>query len=142
MIASCAPAAAQGESEGFPDLESLYGVPWTPTWPTAPTINSEQIVTPANIGTYIGTDNLRLILSAGTYAGLTLNQQDQEFVIQSNVTVGTVEPQAAMRRTILRFETPCDATSVIGKIYSGTGEAALQDLLINGVNSTCTGANH
>jgi hypothetical protein len=124
---------------GFPDLESLYGVPWTVTWPTAPTITADQSVTPANIASHQNTAGLRLTLTAGSYSGMTLaGSVDQEWVVGSNVVfTGAININTGVSRLKIRFSTPRDPTSNLFTVVSAAG-AAPQDVLLDGVNADCT----
>jgi hypothetical protein len=127
-----------GGSEGFPDLETLYGVPWTVTWPTAPNItNGEQVVTPANYTGHLNSPGKRIIFSAGTYETAIVldgDNTDMEFVVQSNVILPRIDFNTGAARIKWTWETPRDPTSYAYVFYSGATETP-EDILLDGVHS-------
>lgn len=132
----------QTASSGFPDLQALYGVPWTIAWPTAPVItNGEQVVTPANIATYQNVSGLRLLLSAGTYPGFTMdNNVDQEWVVGSNVNfTGAINVNTGTLRCKWKWTIPRDPTSQFYVFLTGPGQNPV-DFLLDGANTDCTGS--
>lgn len=132
---------AAGNGDPF-DL-TPYNVPWTPAWPTSPTItNGEQTVTTANYTTYLDDSGKRLIFTSGTYgvdegAGNILTKfidvSDMEIVLQDGADLNTLYFENCQRMSV-RCENPRQAGGTRIWVQSGN------DILINGIAATITGA--
>jgi hypothetical protein len=110
---------------------ALAGVPFAVNPPIAPTITSEQTVTPATLSANL-VNGRRVTLQAGTYSGFTINTTDQEFVLLSGVTVtGSIGIGSSARRIIIRGN-PLRDNSVAG-LAPPTGAPGITDLLVNGI---------
>jgi hypothetical protein len=114
----------------FPDLQALYDLAWSETWPTAPTTTSSATVTPATLAASQAVDGRAITLSAGSYGSITISGSHQRYIVQGSVTIGVVDFTAAADHIVFEFETPRDATSIITRVNMASGAS---DILIDGV---------
>lgn len=130
------PASGGGGGGGFPDLQALYGVPWNPTWPTAPTTSSSTTVNNATQWNAASKTGNRITVAAGSYGDIALDGlTDCEVIFQSNVTWGAMDI-GNIQRVILRFETPRDVTSTIQYLNCGSAfNSPISNLLLNGIRT-------
>lgn len=118
---------------------ALAGVPFAVSTPIPPTITSETTVTPATLSANL-VNGRRVTLQAGTYSGFTINTTDQEFILQSGVTVtGNVVIGGSARRIIIRGN-PLRAHT-IRALLTGDDASGRSDIFINGINAINNAAN-
>ena len=108
-------------------------IPFTHTWPTAPTITSTATVTPATLSANL-VDGRELTLSAGSYGNVTVATTDQEIIIQSGVTIAQLTVSSTAQRIKIRGQTARvgDITGTIGVNQNA------QDVLLDGLNQDAT----
>lgn len=144
MLASCAPAAAQGGgSEGFPDL-SAYGVPWDPNWPTPPNItNSPATVSnDSELSTAQGTNGRVITIADGSsITSIDMGGLDHSYIVGAGCTIGQIHPVAGGRRNAIKWNVLRDDTSTAGIINTGNGFVDVEDFDFNGVRTASTSAN-
>jgi hypothetical protein len=124
-----------GGSEGFPNLQTLYGVPWAPTWPTAPTAGSTTTVNNASEWGSADKTLSTITMASGSYGDITLTGTDLDVIVQSNVTIGILDVSSCTR-VRFRYETPRDATSIIQVINGPSAyNGGITSLLFDGIRT-------
>jgi hypothetical protein len=119
---------------------ALAGVPFTVDTPIAPTITSTATVSNSSQLSDNLVNGRRVTLTSGTYSGFTINTTDQEFILQSGVTVtGNVVIGGSARRIIIRGN-PLRAHT-IRALLTGDDASGRSDIFINGINAINNAAN-
>jgi hypothetical protein len=137
MIASCAPAAAQGGGAGgFPDFESEFGVPWEPVLPTAPSgLASTSVNNLTELNSAMALGGREITLNSGTsYGTVNLAGTNNLLLVSDNVTIDVLGTSSGVDTVTMRFLTPRDVTSVVKYIENGnTFEHSVTDILLDGL---------